>query len=80
VERGELFDLAVNRSLSYARSVGLELNNKEKLEQGLELWYLKTRFAYRIPLDDITQVLESYPGTGTWTGGTDGMWQDPNKS
>lgn len=79
MERDALFDLAVNRSLSYAKSIGLELKNKEKLQEELELWYLKTRFAYRIPLDDLTQVLESYPGTGTWTGGKNGMWQDLNK-
>jgi hypothetical protein len=80
MERGELFDLAVNRSLSYAKSLGLETNDKEKLKQGLELWYLKTRFAYRISLNDIADVLHRYPGKGKWMGGRNGMWQDLDKS
>jgi hypothetical protein len=80
VERNALFDLAVNRSLSYAKRMGLELNDNKKLEQGLEVWYLKTRFAYRIPLDDIMEVLQSYPNKGSWSGGKNGRWQDLNKS
>jgi hypothetical protein len=80
MEREALFDLAVNRSLSYAKSVGLELDDKEKLRQGLELWYLRTRFAYRIPLQDIVSALQRYPGQGKWDGGKDGVWQDFNNS
>jgi hypothetical protein len=74
MERDALFDLAVNRSLAYAKSLGLETINKEKLRQGLELWYLKTRFAYRISLGDIVEILQSYPGSGKWLGGKSGSW------
>lgn len=80
MERDALFDLAVNRSLSYANKVGLETNDKEKLKQGLELWYLKTRFAYRIPLDEIVTILQGYPGKGEWVGGKGGEWQNLNKT
>jgi hypothetical protein len=80
MERNTLFDLAVNRSLSYAKSMGLELHDKEKLAQGLELWYLKTRFAYRISLADIITALQTYPSQGLWQGGKDGLWQNPNNS
>ncbi len=79
MDRDALFDLAVHRSLIYAKSIGLELTSQEKLEQGLELWYLKTRFAYRVSLDDLMKVLETYPGHGVWLGGKDGMWQNSNK-
>jgi hypothetical protein len=78
MERDALFDLAVNRSLSYAQSLGVDFQNKDKLRERLELWYLKTRFAYRVPLDDIIEVLQTYPGSGKWLGGKDGMWQDSN--
>jgi hypothetical protein len=74
VERSELFDLAVNRSLAYAKSIGLETKDKDKLREGLELWYLKTRFAYRVPLEDIVEALQKYPGTGQWSGGKGGNW------
>jgi hypothetical protein len=80
MDRNALFDLAVNRSLSYIQSLGIEAKDKDILKQRLEVWYLKTRFAYRVSLDDIVEVLQSYPGTGTWAGGKGGMWQDLNKS
>jgi hypothetical protein len=79
VERSELFDLAVNRSLSYTKSIGLETSDKERLKQGLEDWYLKTRFAYRISLEDIVAILQSYSGEGSWVGGKNGKWQIFNK-
>jgi hypothetical protein len=75
--RDSLFDLAVERALSYAKSLDISLQNKEELKNYLELWYLKTRFAYRISLDDIIQVLQNYPGQGKWLGGKDGSWHTP---
>ena len=67
-----LFDLAVNRALVYSRRLGLE---GEGVRVGLEPWYLKTRFAYRIPLDKVVETLQSYPGgEHYWTGGEDGRW------
>lgn len=74
MDRDALFDLAVNRSLAYSKSIGLESNDKEKLKQGLGVWYLKTRFAYRISLDNIVEVLQGYSGQGTWSGGKNGNW------
>ena len=74
--RDALFDLAVNRALSYALRLGLPLEDDKALYGGLELWYLKTRFAYRIPLDDVVATLQSYPGKGSWQGGQEGSWQE----
>jgi hypothetical protein len=76
VARDALFDLAVERALSYTQSLNIASQNKEELHKRLEVWYLKTRFAYRIPLDDMLKVLQTYPGTGVWTGGKNGTWQN----
>jgi hypothetical protein len=74
-ERNALFDLAVARSLEYAQRLKLNLDNPDELQKGLELWYLKTRFAYRISLPEIVHVLHSYPGNNTvWQGGKKGHW------
>ena len=72
--RDSLFDLAVNRALSYALRLGLTFEATE-LRGGLELWYLKTRFTYRVPLDEIVSALQNYPGEGYfWEGGQAGDW------
>ena len=76
MSRDALFDLAINRALSYALRLGLPLEDDGALYGGLELWYLKTRFAYRIPLDDVVATLRSYPGKGSWQGGAKGSWQE----
>jgi hypothetical protein len=74
-ERNELFDLAVTRALEYALRLNINMHNAKELTRGLELWYLKTRFAYRIPLSDIIKVLQIYPGANTiWQGGKNGQW------
>lgn len=78
--------MAVNRALSYAERLGTldgaqaaaepagDLDRKT-LRDVLELWYLKTRFAYRIPLEDVIETLLSYPGKGRyWSGGREGSW------
>jgi hypothetical protein len=78
VARTKLFDLAVNRAISYAERLGALEGQRDRqiLHSVLELWYLKTRFAYRIPLDDVIEVLMSYPGPGHyWTGGPGGDWE-----
>lgn len=73
--RPELFDEAVNRALTYALRLGVALDKPEKLRGGLELWYLKTRFAYRVPLEDVLAVLATYPGPNhEWQGGAAGRW------
>jgi hypothetical protein len=47
------------------------------MHAAIELWYLKTRFAYRIPLDEVITALLGWPGDrATWTGGGDGGWAD----
>ena len=75
--RDALFDLAVNRSLVYAERLGVLGQSEETLKGSLELWYLKTRFAYRIPLDTVVEVLQTYPGGEYyWTDGADGSWAE----
>ena len=73
-----LFDLAVNRALLYARRLGLPLEKTEQGEgvrAGLEPWYLKTRFAYRISLEKVVETLQGYPGDDHyWVGGEGGRW------
>lgn len=94
--REALFDLAVNRALTYAARLGLlpcgeehEGPNRtrpgdrsaagETLRIGLEPWYLKTRFAYRVPLEQVVTALEALPPgadarRARWDGGPDGHW------
>lgn len=82
--RPELFDMAVSRALSYAERLGALDGDPDRtvLRNVLELWYLKTRFAYRIPLEDVVEVLLGYPGKGHyWAGGRNGEWhrgENPN--
>lgn len=59
-----LFDLAVNRAALAVRG------------SPLEAWHARTRFARRIPLDDIKRALSIKPTTGHWhwQGGPDGKW------
>ena len=70
--------MAVARALSYADKLGaMEGERDPRMLHGvLELWYLKTRFAYRIPLDQVIEALMEYPGPGHyWTGGRGGDWR-----
>lgn len=81
MSRDVLFETAVNRALTYARRLGVPLDDREKLRAGLELWYLKTRFAYRVPLDDVVEALERCPDASyTWKGGTAGRWLPPTSA
>ncbi|ADI15869.1 hypothetical protein [Truepera radiovictrix] len=75
--RDALFDAAVNRAHTYAARLGL-LGAPERLRAGLELWYLKTRFAYRVPFDDVLDALARHPaaeGRYAWVGGRAGGWR-----
>ncbi len=77
--RPELFDAAVNKALTYALRLGLPLDNRDKLRGGLELWYLKTRFAYRVPLETVLETLAGVPRAEkledySWHGGQSGHW------
>jgi hypothetical protein len=77
VARQVLFDLAVAGALRYAESLGLlEPFDQARCLERLELWYLKTRFAYRIPWLELVAVLKTYPGKDyLWQGGKMGSWQ-----
>lgn len=77
MSREELFDLAVARADSYADRLGLARDDSEALRLGLELWYLRTRFAYRVPLEDVVATLVRRPhgeGGSVWRGGRGGGW------
>lgn len=77
--RPELFDEAVNRALTYTLRLGVPLDKPDKLRGGLEVWYLKTRFAYRIPMSDVLTALATCPGPEhTWKGGAAGRWLPRN--
>lgn len=74
--RDELFDAAVNRATDYALRLGLPFDDPAKLHAGLELWYLKTRFAYRAPFEAVLKVLALRPSEPkpVWRGGREGAW------
>ena len=77
--RPELFDEAVNRALTYALRLGVPLDKPDRLRGGLEVWYLKTRFAYRVPMADVLSTLATYPGLNyQWKGGAAGRWLPTN--
>lgn len=77
--RDELFDVAVNKAADYAVRVGLPLDDAHKLRAGLEVWYLKTRFAYRAPFEEVLAVLAVRPvgSSSVWQGGPRGEWTTP---
>lgn len=69
--------MAVSRALAYSERLGgLDgERNRSALRDLLELWYLKTRFAYRVPLEQVVEVIMGYPGSGHyWRGGREGSW------
>lgn len=52
-------------------------DSARELAQRLELWYLRTRFAYRVPLEQVAAVVwASPPGDVHWSGGPDGSWRE----
>lgn len=76
--RPELFDAAVNGALTYALRLGVPLTDQDELRRGLELWYLKTRFAYRVPLGDVLEALgRCLDPSYNWKGGANGRWLPP---
>ncbi len=75
--RTPLFDLAVNRALRYLERLGTlaRTRDADKLRADLGAWYTRTRFVYRIPLNDVVATLQHYPGPGYhWAGGREGAW------
>ncbi|MFO7545798.1 MAG: hypothetical protein R6W77_09915 [Trueperaceae bacterium] len=80
--RDALFDLAVRRAAQYAARLGL-LERRgadvDVVRLGLEPWYLKTRFAYRVPLEGVLAALAALPEgvdpeRARWRGGANGGW------
>lgn len=77
--RDALFDLAVNKAAEYADRLGLPRGDVERTRLGLEVWYLKTRFAYRVPLADVVAAVAARPAAAgaVWSGGPGGTWRHP---
>ncbi|AFZ65832.1 hypothetical protein [Deinococcus peraridilitoris] len=70
-----LFDLAMNRAAAFLRSA-------RPVEPGAALaeWHARTRFARRVPLEEVMLRLQHKPqGEWYWTGGPAGKWQ-PGKA
>ena len=77
MHRTELFDLAINRASSYLDKLSVDpaAASAQSLHGHLELWYLKTRFAYRVALQDVIAILQKRPGKAYfWQGGVGGNW------
>ena len=74
--RDVLFDLAVNKAAEYAARLGIPPGDAVRTRQGLEVWYLKTRFAYRVPLADVAEAVAARPAApdAVWAGGQVGTW------
>ena len=67
--RRALFDLAVNRAAEVAARLG------GASRHDLEVWYLKTRFASRVPFDAVLEAVRRRPSPDThWEGGPHGAW------
>lgn len=66
-----LFDLAVNRAAAALR--GLQPTDPTP---ALAAWHARTRFARRVPLDQVKTALSAHPGPGEWhwAGGPGGGW------
>jgi hypothetical protein len=79
VPRDALFDLAVNRAASYLARFGLMDAASPRAERARRLgpWYSRTRFVYRIPVEEVLERLGRCPGPGYyWQGGEAGGWQE----
>ncbi len=75
--RDVLFDQAVTRSATYLDRLGpLPAGaGPHDVAGRIEVWYLKTRFAYRVPLEAVIEALLKRPhGANEWRGGREGGW------
>jgi hypothetical protein len=77
--RDALFDLAVARADAYLRARRPATADAAALRRALEPWALKTRFAFRIDLDEVVSALaarptDAAPGALRWRGGRGGGW------
>lgn len=82
--RDALFDLAVNRAAEAAQRLGARRSSAERpgcddppeLRRRLEVWYLKTRFASRVPFEPLLRAVRARPpGSVHWQGGPGGGWR-----
>lgn len=70
-----LFDLAINRAAAFLRGA-----RPTRLDEALAGWHARTRFARRVPLQDVHRCLASRPdGDWHWEGGPAGGWK-PGKA
>lgn len=68
--RHALFDLAVNRAADVAARTG------GCARRDLEVWYLKTRFASRVPFEAVLDAVRRRPSMDAhWEGGPHGGWR-----
>lgn len=66
-----LFDTIINRADGFLR-VSRPTNRLE----ALKAWHMRTRFARRVSLEMLLQILEGRPdGEYHWSGGENGSWQ-----
>jgi len=66
-----LYDLAVNRAAVFLRGA-----RPTDAHAALKEWHARTRFARRVPLEDVIARLElKPPGDWHWHGGPNGTWQ-----
>ncbi len=73
--REALFELAVNRAAAVAGRLAIAPDDPARRGE-LEVWYLKTRFAYRVPFDAVLDALSLWPGGDVhWVGGPHGAWR-----
>lgn len=68
-----LFDLAINRAVATLRGLA-----PKDPTQALSIWHARTRFARRISLETITDILQTKPQQGRWywQGGPKGCWKE----
>lgn len=72
--RDAVFDLAVNRAAEVVARLGG--GDAPARRRALEVWYLRTRFAYRVAFEAVVRALASRPeGDVHWEGGEDGSWK-----
>ncbi len=73
--RDALFDLAVNRAARVADRLGRGTGDAWQ-RTALEVWYLRTRFAYRVPFEAVVHAVSNRPAAPAhWSGGPSGGWR-----
>lgn len=70
-----LFDLAVNRAATALRGLS---PGSQGVAAALAEWHARTRFARRVPLEEVLRCLGTHPSGGEWhwAGGPAGRWRE----